>query len=595
VKNNQFRATGVHISDLQKWQSTSLFLPAWWARAYDVAVQNDSGDYGAMEVAARSGVAPAMDMVELNAVAMLLQNFQSQILKSGVQVLTINSKEHQKHAGTNTKSRKFVFEKAVQMLGDIRLLRRTEHSKDIEFSRLFAGETWERPGAGQHYLIKMTPARLGPEIIFGVSDPHIDLARAMLGEPEGKFVTGETAPLSLWRSAWLDLQGVEQGVYLRMEMAMQWFRNLLQIDGIWGCTFTELISGFKLPTPRSMQGHSDTEKILRLIDKLGKKLRQHGLLSTMDEDQYLAFDMASDHSTLAWQVSNERHLDAPRTALMKEIAGWMESDRATDFVPSLARICLPRTVSADRMNKAQQLWTATKKATISRQYYPGLENASAQPILPSLLFFELCLRAGEKDGFAIPQEFFAGPLKDIVNSAESSAGEAFGHFCEFLSDTYDFTNAVRSVPYVSLAARVTREMKEFSYKLKDLAKPFPQESVIVSVDEEQKVEAEQQFASNQIRKVAGGSSENDAPKKSQISQALATRMLKTASEELSRMRGTYPDRYQQLKKSYITSLDESSRSLFLDFQRRMQPSVFEDHIKQKLIKYMVDNPGSWGM
>jgi hypothetical protein len=315
----------------------------------------------------------------------------------------------------------------------------------------------------------------------------------------------------------------------------------------------------------------------------------------MDEDQYLAFDMASDHSTLAWQVSNERHLDAPRTALMKEIAGWMESDRATDFVPSLARICLPRTVSADRMNKAQQLWTATKKATISRQYYPGLENASAQPILPSLLFFELCLRAGEKDGFAIPQEFFAGPLKDIVNSAESSAGEAFGHFCEFLSDTYDFTNAVRSVPYVSLAARVTREMKEFSYKLKDLAKPFPQESVIVSVDEEQKVEAEQQFASNQIRKVAGGSSENDAPKKSQISQALATRMLKTASEELSRMRGTYPDRYQQLKKSYITSLDESSRSLFLDFQRRMQPSVFEDHIKQKLIKYMVDNPGSWGM
>ncbi len=585
----------MHISDLQKWQSTSLFLPAWWARAYDVAVQNDSGDYGAMEVAARSGVAPAMDMVELNAVAMLLQNFQSQILKSGVQVLTINSREHQKHAGTNTKSRKFVFEKAVQMLGDIRLLRRTEQAKDIEFSRLFAGETWERPGAGQHYLIKMTPARLGPEIIFGVSDPHIDLARAMLGEPEGKFVTGDTAPMSLWRSAWLDLQGVEQGVYLRMEMAMQWFRNLLQIDGIWGCSFTELISGFKMPTPRSMQGVSETEKVLRLIDKLGKKLRQHGLLSLMDEDQYLAFDMASDQtSTLAWQVSKERHLDSPRAALMKEIAGWMERDRASDFIPSIARICLPRTVNAERIGKAQQLWTAIKKSNANRQYFPGLENAASQPISPSLLFFELCLRAGEKDGFAVPEEFMVGPLKHIIASAESSAGEAFGQFSEFLSDTYDFTNAVRSVPYVSLAAKVTREVKEFSQKLRDLSKPLPQESVIVSVNEDQKADAEQQFASNQIRKVAGGSSEAEAPKKSQISQALATRMLKTASEELSRMRGTYPDRYLQLKKSYITSLDESSRGLFLDFQRRMQPSVFEDHIKQKLIKYMVDNPGSWG-
>jgi len=595
VKNNQFRVFGVHISDLHKWQSTSLFLPAWWARAYDVAVQNDSGDYGAMEVAARSGVAPAMDMVELNAVAMLLQNFQSQILKSGVQVLTINSREHQKHAGTNTKSRKFVFEKAVQMLGDIRLLRRTEQSKDIEFSRLFSGESWERPGNGQNYLIKMTPARLGPEIIFGVSDPHIDLARAMLGEPEGKFVTGDTAPLSLWRSAWLDLQGVEQGVYLRMEMAMQWFRNLLQIDGIWGCSFTELISGFKMPTPRSMQGVSETEKILRLVDKLGKKLRQHGLLSIMDEDQYLAFDMTNEASTLAWQVSKERHLDAPRSAYMKEVAGWMEKDRASDFIPSIARICLPRTVNSDRLTKAQQLWSAIKTSDVSRQYYPGLENASSQPILPSLLFFELCLRACEKDGFAIPEEFLVGPLRRLVDRAETSAGEAFSQFSDFLTDTYDFTNAVRSVPYVSLASRVTRETKEFSYKIRDLAKPLPQEAVIVSVNEEEKQNAEQQFASNQIRKVAGGGSDSDTPKKSQISQALATRMLKTASDELSRMRGTYPDRYQQLKKSYITSLDESARSLFLDFQRRMQPSVFEEHIKQKLIKYMVENPGSWGM
>jgi hypothetical protein len=273
----------------------------------------------------------------------------------------------------------------------------------------------------------------------------------------------------------------------------------------------------------------------------------------------------------------------------------MERDRATDFIPSIARICLPRTVNTDRISKAQQLWTSIKRASHNRQYYPGLENAAAQPLLPSLLFFELCLRAGEKDGFAVPEEFLAGHLKDIIHKADSSAGETFGQFCEFLSDTYDFTNAVRSVPYVSLASRVTRESKEFSYKLKDLSKPLPQESVVVSLAEEQKIDMEQQFASNQIRKVAGGSSDSDTPKKSQISQALATRMLKTASEELSRMRGSYPDRYQQLKKSYITSLDESSRSLFLDFQRRMQPSVFEDHIKQKLIKYMVDNPGSWGM
>lgn len=583
----------MQLSDLKKWQAMSLFLPAWWARAYDLAVQNESGDIGAMDVAIKSGVAPAMDLVGLNAVAMLLQNFQRQIFQNGVGVLTINSSEHQKHAGTNTKSRHFNFEKAVQMLGDIRLLRRRDAGKEIEFSRLFSGETWERSDDGLHYLIKMTPARLGPEIIFGVSDPHLDLARAYLGEPEGRFVTGESAPLSLWRSAWLDLQGVEQGIYLRMEIAMQWFRNLLQIDGIWGCSFAELLGGFKIPAPRSAKDVSDTEKVLKLLEKLGKKLQQHGLLTFVDDDQYLAFEMGNDQpTTLAWQVSKERHLDAPRSAYMKEVAGWMERDRATDFIPKLARIFYPRTVNAEKLSAAQRLWEAITRSNGPRQYYPGLENAAAQPMLPSLLFFELCLRVEGRDEFAIPEDFLAGTLKTIIGGvSEHNGAEAFGRFNEFLADSYDFTNAVNSVPYISLASRVSRQAKAFERRLQELAKPLPTESVIVSVPEEQSAVGEQ-FSENQIRRTIG---ESEAPKKNQISHAVASRLLKTASDELSRMRTTSPDRYQKLKKSYIVSLDESGRSLFLDFQRRMQPSVFEDHIKQKLIRYMVDHPGSWGM
>lgn len=546
-----------------------------------------------MDVAVRSGVAPAMDLVELNAVAMLLQNFQSQILRNGVGTLTINSREHQKHAGTNTRSRRFVFEKSVQMLGDIRLLRRSEGTGDINFSRLFTGEKWER--SGQHYLIKMTPARLGPEIIFGVSDPHIDLARGSSGEPEGRSVTGETAPLSLSRSAWLDLQGIEQGVYLRMEMAMQWFRNLLQIDGIWGCSFAELLKDFRLPSPRSAREVTETEKMLRLLEKLGRKLQQHGVLSLVDDEQYLAFDMAnaSQQPSLVWQVSRERHLDAPRSAYLKEVARWMEVDRATDFAPKIARICLPRTVSAEKLQSADALWNAIKHADVDRQYVAGLENAASQPILPSLLFYELCLRSTRNDELAIPEEYYTGILRDIVDGVTAvNAAEAFTRFSNFLSDSYDFTNAVRSVPMISLAARITRESKNFVKLLRDVAKPTPEESVIISVPvAEQPAPPSEQFAGNQIRRAAG--EREVPPKKAAISEAVASRMLRTASEELGRIRDTNPERYQQLKKSYLSSLDEAGRKLFLDFQRRMQPSIFEDHIKQKLIRYMVENPGSW--
>jgi hypothetical protein len=43
----------------------------------------------------------------------------------------------------------------------------------------------------------------------------------------------------------------------------------------------------------------------------------------------------------------------------------------------------------------------------------------------------------------------------------------------------------------------------------------------------------------------------------------------------------------------LETLDETSRRLLLDVQKRIQPSMFDEQLRQRLVRYMVENPGAW--
>jgi hypothetical protein len=70
-------------------------------------------------------------------------------------------------------------------------------------------------------------------------------------------------------------------------------------------------------------------------------------------------------------------------------------------------------------------------------------------------------------------------------------------------------------------------------------------------------------------------------------------MLKTAGEELAKICANEPERYAELKRAYLGSLDDAGRRLMLDVQRRIQPTMFEAQLRQRLVRYMVENPGAW--
>ena len=68
---------------------------------------------------------------------------------------------------------------------------------------------------------------------------------------------------------------------------------------------------------------------------------------------------------------------------------------------------------------------------------------------------------------------------------------------------------------------------------------------------------------------------------------------KMALLELQRLRDQEPSRYLELKRQYKGTLDDSSVKIIEEVERRLKPKVFEDHIKNSLIKFMLENPQSW--
>lgn len=216
--------------------ATHFVSPAWWVRAYEAATLREAtasgvgehSGYGlsqsAMAEACTAGITPVLSAAELSALAPLLANLQTQVFgttfsESGY--LSIRADEHRKHATTAAPNRRFAFENSAQLLTSLRLLQAAAGAGSWTTWSLFESERWRRvegstdrdisvkararPGQrfanvvppaatlNRHtFEMQLVPAALGCELIFGLGDAHMDLARALNGEAEASRLLGDT-------------------------------------------------------------------------------------------------------------------------------------------------------------------------------------------------------------------------------------------------------------------------------------------------------------------------------------------------------------------------------------------------------------------
>jgi hypothetical protein len=614
--------------------ATHLVLPSWWVHAYEAATMAEAVGAGAMEQATLAGLAPALSPLELNALAVVIAGLQEQLLSGGARGgrgLVVTSDEHLRHASTAVKSRRFTFEKVVQLLPGLRLLRESAEGELRSF-RLFAEDAWVR--RGDSFGVELAPSALGPELVLGFSDAHADLVRAGRGEPEGGVLLAGLPPLVLWRSIWLELQGIEQAVFMRMERGMQWDFRWLQLEGVFGVPMGSLFAGLDgddgldgskgvaEARARSSRGEGlesaeagrrgHLEKRLRLAARLGRKLCSHGFLSMAVDGQFLAVDGEDDGELhLVWQVARERLASTAAASYRAAVARYMLDDRVAAHSDAILRVLLPEGAGADTLQAARELWAAVSAVPVTAEQLVSTSVLPGQTLLPQVLFVEFCLRRAAEGVLGLPDAVLAGPVAELTEAGAAAPGERFERFLRYLDDAPEVAQTLPNVARATLASTVSKQDADVARHVRAVFRsptPYvPQSSAAApSAATSQPAAAAESpkprlvSATLQAGEAPPASAADSQPvdgdavgRKGALSGALASRMRRIAADELQKMRESAPERYRELKTTYLTTLDDVGRRLILDVQKRMQPTMFEEHLRQRLVRFMVDNPGAW--
>jgi hypothetical protein len=609
--------------------ATHMLLPAWWVRAFESALLSEQGGMGAIDQALRAQLSPALQPLEMGALAAVLGAVQEQILGGNSRSLKLEIPRYVKEAGAGAgaKTKRYAYEKIAQILTAVKVMEPT--SSGIVGRPLFSGESWILGGPnGRDVTFMLTPGTIGLELLLGISDIHIDFLRRLRHEEVAHTTIGSQGPLMVWKSLWLEMTGIEPLLYLRLERAMQWEFKWLQLDGTFGLPMNALFHGLE----------PDFGRQLKILSRLGKRFEGHGFIAQVKSDQYLAFspDDASD-PTLVWQIGRERlssdvlstYCTLAHKALITHHLG-PNSAGARIHTGALAHLCermirvfLPREATIDDFSQARNTWETLFRAAHGETSEPtSLASLQSLPLESShflstvVLFFELLLRSVDQDQspssnpLAVPEIIVHSPLGSLFSSQNPLAlEERLKAFESILQDSTELIQAFCEYPLATLTSKVSQKDLRLISLLEDKARSsLSHESLTkpLLIKPREPEESSRTILPPPMptttSSAVGVDKEPSAATVAQPSQNSSTpppasspssRIMKIAADELQKIKKNHPERYAELKKAYLDSLDEGGRKLIYDVQKQMQSHLFEEHLRQRILRFMVENPGAW--
>lgn len=561
---------------------TVFMNPSWWVRSFEVAASASSSQLSPLELSCDSGLTPALNPIELCALGTVLSNVQKQLL-SGRTKIILDPVEHRKFVSSTSRSRIFSFERILQILTGLRLL---SGSKDegFEVVPLFKDEVWKRKGFYNGLVIELELSPLGAELIFGFAEPYSEFERFISKKPRAQRHLMAKKPLCLWQSVWLDLQGLEQLIFLRMEEAMQWQNKWLRLEGTFGTSLPQLFDNLQLPNYRS-QSERCSPFIMqqRVLERLGRRLMEHGLLTLHQDSEFLALGSDAGEYSLVWQVSPEYLLFRESNFYEAKVAKFLKTHVMEDNLDVLIPVLCGPLYNPSLEAELRKIWKEVN--SVEEDDYLGLIQGNL-PVFASGLFFEWFIRQMPGHSFGCDSDFFDKELLDLANPSQKS--EIAKVFREFLKKVRGRDNILYDLEHnvgLTLISSKTQSYKEhYSYFVQlGHAHASRHGKSGVSGDFHKK------SLSEPI--VAGKSTEfhNHRPKV----PGKALDLKKNAGDELQRLRIHDPKKYQTLKIAFINTLDVEKKKIIEEVMGRLQPKVFDDHLKNSLIKFMVENPESW--
>lgn len=553
-------------------QETRLFLPAWWVNSYEASWAQDQNHI--QQQVFTQGILPVFSAFQINLLALLISDLQKKILSKHPHSEPNISLEFSRFlhiAGHCAEAQKKLLLQLFASLKDLRVLSYKEDRP--VFTSLFTEEGWQQ--SGNEVTLTLRAHNFADELLLGYVSAYEELGRVLKKtEPLITPILKNNPPLCLWKAIWLDLKGSEQAVFLRMEKSKQWEDSAtLNLQGIYGKPSDTLLShlkGGKLRSfPKPISSAAPWSESLKAMQRISLKLLNHGLISPCREKTYLAFDKKSKEQGLwIWKDSPQSGLHEDIQQHQQRCHRWFFDKCLQDSTSSwMGPICvgLSEKQVAWLMQKAGESLSKDEQGVLSKDCF----QIDGNKLIPGFaLFIEWIARSHPESKWPLPYDFknynFLQGFDHHSSKKASDFVEQYQIFIRTIKEDGDFTHSLEKTPYATLASQATQSSSIFSKFIADFQ------------------DQPQYRGKNTTPSIRQDKHEKLSPSFSQTTQ-----------KRLDQLRNRSKETYSDLMKSYIDSLDDSSRRMILDVQKHMKPEMFEEHLRVRLLSFMTDNPSVW--
>lgn len=593
--------------------STRMFLPSWWVRAYKFAIL-ELPEQNRFENFKKASIAPHMSVLELNSLAQMISYIQNEVLKGSGKSIEIVTEELEMEIQGNRKTRVEAFESTLSKLGGMRILQNSS-GQELEYQSLFKKEKWFKNQNQTNLVLDFDFGAI--EKFIGYYSPYQfwQKAQSNIKIEYLKELREDNAPLSLWKSIWLDLSGAEQALLLNLEEKMQWQEDWLHLEGVFDIDLLQLFENIKLPSSKKFS--TGFQQKIHVLKKLGRKLVEHGFLAHELTTDFLVYghEIQKNYLNLTWQVAPERIYTEEASLNVVRVGKFFAEqnflDENLDWIDWLGLGVDSRYLEKMKSELVPALRQHIQKKSFSEKDFFILNKNCIVSYIE--VFIEWNLRTQPGHRFPLPEE-----LRDsIAGKFAFSASQGFSYsllesFIEELVDNPSYLDAINRVPMYSLVSVPSFFDSNVFQWSHDRANRLSSESIGVyvstNIQKRSISDSSEHSASIQTNLT---SAQIDESKKQALKSILLpdqqlvedrtsianriakNQMRKTAADELKKIQQSSPEIYANLKRQFMESLDENQRRVIEGVKSQMPYTSFEMHLKKQLLEFMVHNPASW--
>jgi hypothetical protein len=563
---------------------TKFMMPGWWVRAFEAITRQQTRLADPFELSASMGLFPALNHPEMNALGSLLHQTQS-LLLDGRKDLEIRVVDHVKSSPYQGANQRFAYDRILQLLGGAHLAAYNQ-DRQARTRPLFKGFRMDFDRPQQEWSIHFKVDPDNQELIFGYLDPYAELMRLWHRQELNFKYCGSRPPLRLWRPIWLELQGFDQTLFLRLEQAAQWQKRELRLDGVFGESFDCLFES--LPIMRKKRHDERIHPFFRkwqVLKRLGRRLMDHGLLVEGRDYDYCSLPDQVSPVFLGWQMAPHYQRDLSRRMFEQAVVTRFNHVLK---IAEMVRI-LSGSMDSSRLKTSgdwQRFWQ--EAATVEADYGLVCTVEDAFLVNARIVFVEYVLRMQAAHPLPVPEPL-AGRLDGTIFDLNQDLLKSYESFVLFLVRQED---PARELSHW-FAHSVANPKNQSHPKVLDHIVAGRTGRTPATPKSEVKV-----AGASEIKSEGGGNRQYAmvSPEQSVTDESPSSsrqNLRQQADEELKRLRHKEPDNYQKLKNAYLRTLDQEKKKIILEVKERLQPDVFDDHLKHSLVKFMVENPNYW--